>query len=595
MTKRKRNCNITKKRNFKRNTKKIKKNHYKTTQKQKRGGEPSLEFKEKNAFRRSFNNIIIQITNKKNINQAINMLTNLFQKNKLINTLIPITQTGKPVDKETYSLAKRPVVIYDFVSPISVLFDNTTGILSNDELIKILDAYYKNSGNFNNASLRFKETPFQREVDKKRVNNVKLLLNKSYPFHIIEEGLSEETKNKLVELIPNEQQISNIEVKTVQIEQPSIKLTLPTSLPEVEYDASVVPDFWKPIFDNGEELLELRNKFMGIYENDQIITPNKKDICIILETIVPSYFVKEFLMDNETEETFVKTNILNCFITLFYGIILYKLYDTNQDYLFMFKGGRALQLSLVDIPDIGTYFSDDTDILIIPNKMENAVYDEDKMKNLSEHIAYLIKWMVPKDLNIIISLASNPNNTNKEVTKLLYNKDKLFRPLSDIGFGEINEEIKTYFELKNYSPMYVDQFETSALFITPTIDNMLAEKLFFYSKYFLFKQQLERNLPIEDEKYSSLKLDECKYLLFKFYRAILKLVEAVIKRDNNAISAEKLKIFGKSLIKRIIDEFNLYKSEDIESIVNSIYPNETNIVTRTRKPLKISATPSNVI
>ena len=143
--------------------------------------------------------------------------------------------------------------------------------------------------------------------------------------------------------------------------------------------------------------------------------------------------------------------------------------------------------------------------------------------------------------------------------------------------------------------MYVDQFETSALFITPTIDNMLAEKLFFYSKYFIVKQQLERNLPIEDEKYSSLKLDECKYLLFKFYRAILKLLEAVIKRDNNAISADKLKIFGKSLIKRIIDEFNLYKSEDIETIVNSIYPNETNVVTRTRKPLKISATPSNVI
>lgn len=598
MTKRKNIYKKTKKHISKRSIKKMKKHLF--TRKQKYGGEPSVEFKEKNAFRRSFNNIIIQISNKKNVNQALKMMTNLFQKNKLINTLIPVTQSGKPVDKETYSLAKKPVVIYDFVSPITVLFDNVSEILSNDDMLRLLQTYYINGGNFNNLSSRFKESPFDHEVDKKRDVNVKLLLNKSYPFHIIEEGLSDDTKNKLAELIPNEQQIYNEITDVTPVEHSSnTKLTLPYILPENEsdgYETHVVPDFWKPIFQNGVELTDIKETFMGIYEKDKLINSTKKEICKILETIIPGYYVKEYLMDNETEETFVKTNILNCFITLLYGIVLYKLYDTNQEYLFMFKGGRALQLSLVDIPNIGTYFSDDTDILIIPNKIVNAVYDERKMENLSAHIAYLVKWMLPPELNVIVSLPSNSHNKNKEVTKLLYNKDKLYRPLSDIGFGVINEEITPYFESKSYFPMYVDQFETSALFITPTLDNMLAEKLYFYSKYFMLKQKLERNIPIDEEKYISLSIDDCKYLMFKFYRAILKLTEAIIKRDNATISDANstlnIKSLSKSLTNHIIDEFKLYKSEEIENIVNNIYPPDSVISSSARKPLKISATPS---
>ncbi len=595
MTKRNAKRNATKKKARINRTKKNKR--IRSTRKIKYGGE-SEEYKAKNLFRRTLNNSIIQISNKKNIKQALKMLTTLFQKNTLINTLIPVTENGRPVDKETYSLAKKPVAIYDFVSPIIVLFDNASGILSNDELIQLLQTYYINGGNFNNLSSRFKESPFQHEVEKKRVDNVRLLLNKSYPFHIIEEGLSDDTKNKLAELIPNEQQIYNKITDVTPVEQETIpKLTLPYTLPENEkdgYNKDVVPEFWKPIFQNGEELIEIRETFLGMYEKDKVIDPNKKEICKILETIVPGYYIKENLMDNESEETFVKTNILNCFITLFYGMILYKLYDTNQEYLFMFKGGRALQLSLVDIPNIGTYFSDDTDIVIVPNKMENAMYDESKMENLSAHIAYLVKWILPEELNLIVSLPSNPNNKNKEVTKLLYNKDNFYRPLSDIGFGEINEEIKPYFESKSYFPMYVDRFETSALFITPTLDNMLIEKLFFYSKYFIFKQMLERNVPITDEKYSSLTIDECNYLIFKFYKAILKLIEAILKRDNKITNLND-KTAAKQLLKGIIEEFKLYKSDEMEAIINNIYPPEISVVAPTKKILKISATPSKIV
>jgi hypothetical protein len=593
MTKRKIKKHFTKRKNDIKRTRKLKK--IKITRKNKHGGEASEEYKEKNQFRRAFNNFVIQIKNKRNIKQAVNSMINTFEKNKLINTLIPITIDGKPIDKETYSLAKRPVAVYDFVSPVTVIFDNLTGILSDEDLVKILNAYFLNGGNFNNLSSRFKDSPIKHEVNKNRVNNVKMLLNKSNPFHIIEDGLDEETKMKLAQLLPNVQQITSQEpieepvIQELAIQEPVIqeptmnlkpiineKLILPSPLPQdntVGYDRTTVPEFWKPIFQNGEELLQIKEKFMGIYEIDRYTSDEQKriKICNLLETIIPAYLTRYGLDFREAAKTLVNINILNCFITLFYGIILYRLYDTKQDYLFMFKGGRALQLSLVDIPDIGQYFSEDTDILIIPNKFEGGVYDLEKMENLSEHIAYLVKWMVPEEINVFVSLPSNPKNTNKDITKILYNDNRLFKALSDIGFGEINEDIIRFFDNLSYSPLYLDEFETISLFITPTLDDMLAEKLFYYAKYLKFKGMIRRYEPIMEQEYSNLTIDECERILFKFKRAILKLVEAILKRDYSDVTDLNAEDSAKLILREFMRDYKDYTNQEKEDIVMNIF------------------------
>ena len=586
MTKRYLKKNISKRINKIKKTKKHKR--FQKTRKNKYGGEPSEEYKKKNLFRRGFNNFIIQINNKRNVKQAVNLLIKMFEKNELINTLIPITSNGKPIDKETYSLAKKPVSVYDFVSPIIVIFENLTGKISDNDLIRILNAYFINSGNFNNLSSRFKTSPFKNELNKGRINNIKILLDKSNPFHIYEEGLDEETRNKLAELIPTEQKIVTSQEpepeealepeeapKTEAISEPIYsKLQLPYTLPDNQhgYNRSVVPDFWKPIFNNGEELLQIREKFMEIYALDRYKDDNQKriKICDILETIVPGYFTRYTLDYREKPKTLINLNILNCFITLFYGMILYRLYKTKQDYLFMFKGGRALQLSLVDITDIGKYFSEDTDILIIPNKLEGSKYDLLKMENLSEHLGYLIKWIIPEEINVIVSLPTNPKNTNKDITKLLYNDDKLFKALSDIGFGEINDDIKKYFDNLLYSPIYIESFATTSLFITPTLDDMLSEKLFYYAKYLKFKKMLDKNEPIPN--FSNLTKEECDYLIFKFKRAILKLVEAIIKRDYNEVVDFEKTDTSRLILRGFIGNFEDYTNEEKENTIISIFP-----------------------
>lgn len=528
----------------------------------------------KNRFRNNFKDLIIQITNKKNVNQAINSIISSFNNsNNMINTLIPVSATGKPLDVKTYT-AKNPVI--DFVSPIIVIFDNLTGIINDNQLLKLLNTYFTNGGNFNNLSSRFKITPFENEVNKKRVANVKILLDKSNPFHIIEDGLNEETRKKLAELIPNEQQIVSNPTPEPEIAIP--KLNLPYPLPidnEAGYDRSIAPEFWKPIFDNGQQLISLREKFMRIYESDKYTTDVAKKfmICELLEKLFPGYLTKYALSYGETAKTLVTVNVLNCFITLLYGILTYKLFDNKEDYLILFKGGRALQLSLNDIPNVTKYFSEDTDVLIIPNKYQGGVYNLEKMENLSCHIAYLVKWFIPPEVNIVISLPTQHVSQSKEITKIVYNDDKLYKALSDIGFGVMNEDIKKYFENPNYFQFYLDEFETTSLFITPTLDDILYEKLYYYSKYSNINDKLKKGEQITEKGYENLKGEECTFLMLKFNRAIKQLVNSVIKRDYIYLDIVDNDKNIKLELPELIVNFKNYSSNEKELIYNKI--NET--------------------
>jgi hypothetical protein len=556
------------------------------TRKNKYGGDPNQEIIDsqarKNRFRNNFKDYIIQITNRKNINKAVNSIITSFNNNNgMINTLIPVSVAGKPLDIKT---TKTQVV--DFVSPITVIFDNATGIVSDEQLIRLLNAYFTNGGNFNNLSSRVKITPFENEVNKRRINNVKILLDKSNPFHIIEDGLSEETRTKLAELIPNEQQIvsepelepepEHTAPEPAPVPETALpKLSLPYPLPEdnkTGYDRSVAPEFWKPIFDNGEELMLLRETFMTIYESDKYTSDTSKRfiICDLLEKLFPGYLTKYTLGYKESPKTLVTVNVMNCFITLLYGIITYRLFDNKEDYLILFKGGRALQLSLNDIPNVTKYFSEDTDVLIIPNKFHGGVYNLEKMKNLSCHIAYLVKWFIPPEVNIVISL---PTLSSKDITKILYNDDKLYKPLSDVGFGEIKEDIRKYFENPLYFPFYLDTFETITLFITPTLDDILDEKMYYYSKYSNAKNKLKKGEMITERGYEGLTADECDFYMFKFSRSIKQLVNSVIKRDYASLDIVDNDDNSKVLLPETIPDFGKYPKKERNAIYNKV--NET--------------------
>ena len=602
MTRRKVKKYVTKKKQYNKKLKKTNKNKQKYTKRikytkgVKYGGESDLEKEQKlkTVYRRTLANLTSQIINKSNsknkIKEGINYLTNLFKDNKMINTLIPVSSTGAYIDKEHGS-----GTIVDFVSPVTFILDNLTGQVPQQVIVRILNSYFLNGGNINSLSSRYKISAFKNELNKGRVENIRMLLDKSNQFHILEEGLDQDSSSKLAELIPNEQQIIT-EPRPEEVPRPEeavrpeeVSLQLPYPLPEnndVGYDRETVPEFWKPIFQNGNELLELKETFMEIYELDKYKDENQKrfKICDILEKIIPGYVTRYTLQYREIVKTLVNVNILNCFITLLYGIILYRLFEYKQEYIFIFKGGRALQLCLVDIPNIGTYFSEDTDLLIVPNKSVNSVYNSEKMENLSSHIGYLVKWFIPEEINIIVSLPTNPKNLNKDITKLVYNDGKIYKALSDIGFGEIHEDIVKYFDKFNYFPFYIDEFETISLFITPTIEDMLSEKLFYYSKYFKIKQEsdsekkqiLLKNPGGQIEVLDPVLFDkilEQDRLLLKFMRAIVKLVEGITKMKYADTEDFNKTETARYILQDIIGNFHDYNTDERNNIIASILQN----------------------
>jgi hypothetical protein len=229
-------------------------------------------------------------------------------------------------------------------------------------------------------------------------------------------------------------------------------------------------------------------------------------------------------------------------------------------------------------------------------------YNLEKMQNLSGHIAYLVKWFIPSDINIIVSLSSNPNNQNKEITKVIYADDIFKRALSDIGFGEIKEELKRYFENPNYSQFYIDLFKTKTLFITPTIDDMLDEKLFFYSIYSNMYNRLNNGEQIYDKGYEQVTLAECKFFVDKFYKAIKHLVSSILKRDyinlgivntanddivlisddyestKNYSLKERNRIYknvnetARLVLRGIMRKFENFSNEEKNRIINELYP-----------------------
>lgn len=299
------------------------------------------------------------------------------------------------------------------------------------------------------------------------------------------------------------------QMKRIPAKYPRLKL--PYTFPKQHYyNSNSEPTFWLTIFSKGE-LFSLKDMFQNLYIENMSSSKEIKEwsVCKILEKIFPSYLSINFLtnvIDNNN------VNLLNCFITLMYGIILYKLYTTNQEYLFIFKGGRAIQIALQDIHE--KYFSVDTDILIIPNKNVNATYNLVKMNSLSGHIGFLIKWMIPEELDISIHMPRSKYNENPDITKIVYNNEFLSRPLhialSDIGINKLIGEAETFFSEFVEIPLLIRDLQPyqHVLFIIPTIDNMLHEKLYYYSKY--YSKYLELNKEIGEKKMA---LQESKSIL----------------------------------------------------------------------------------
>jgi len=546
------------------------------------------------------------------INKAKDKFKNNLRDNQNnINTLIPVNKDGDPVDK--YSPTSG---LTSLVPPLVVIFNKIRDMNIRSTL---LNAFIANGANINltnyvkditvlSEAIRLRDKPLiemllQKGADittlsEEQRNEMNELMKE--PATVVVEPVIEEPIKREETIKPEETVIEEPLVPVIP-PKPFIKLTIPMDLPsEQGYNPDIEPDFWTPIFEE-DEMFAIRKLINDIMIADGSIPITNGEvaslwsICEIVHSIIPTFFTPTkndpyMLFDTmfkDTDVDFKNFNIVLCSTLIIFGIISYKM--IGQEYKFIFKGGKAIQLVLAEIQNLSEYKSEDIDVLIMPDK--NIQYDELIIKNLAGHLAYLIRWFlnIPSTDYKISVQSPNPENTraNPYIFKLSYIKSLKkqdfrkqilvddFKQFSDIDFKELPSYITPYFQddSKEYNfEISLSDTKQKLMFRCPNLGALLNEKIYYYAKYSEFKQLLQQNQPIQDTEYKTLTIPECDRFLEKFKRAILAMNIGLQKQRKQNYDTASLLEREKTSIKNRLDKLAFTNPSLQTAIIQSLYP-----------------------
>ena len=568
----------------------------KRTRRLRGGGEKEREEKIiKVEFRRFFLNSFkklqaaVKAGNMKRVQEVAEIFNNGFKSNRIgINTLIPITNGSIPIDISNNNYSINPLIA--FVPCLVVIFDNIDDLIIRKTFI---NNYILNTGNINLLSYTKNISALSDAIKLQDKDLVKYLREKGAEINL----LTEDQKDLLEKLIKDEEIEAIINPVPTK---PVVKLILTTELPsDSGYNLESEPEFWNPIFEENE-MLSIRakiNEMMNLDGNIPIPITNVEPIdslwsdCKINQTMIPTYFTPtknepyesfgSFISDKDID--FSHFNIVLCAALIIFGIISEKM--VGQDYKIIFKGGKAIQLVLAGINDTSKYKTEDIDTLIMPDT--NVPYDESIVKNLSGHLAYLIRWFLntPETQYKVSVQAPNPENkrANPYIYKLSYvkvfqkqdfRKQMMvddFRQFSDIDFKETPTSVKPYFEESIAYKFFISELNQTVLFRCPNIGSLLNEKLYYYSKYFQFKKLLEEGKPITEEGYERLTVMDCDRFMEKFKRAILAMNKGLHKRRFLGILPDELLEKERKSIDSRLDNLGIKDETLVNSIIEKLY------------------------
>jgi hypothetical protein len=543
----------------------------------------------RNMFMKAFKKLqdSIKSGDSKKLQDATEAFKNGFKSNQLgINTLIPVTNGTIPIDKYKYTSDTTPIIA--FVPLLVVIFDNINDIMTRKILTK---SFIQNKGNINLQSYTKNISALYAAIKLQDKELVKFLLENGADIKV----LTDEQKQIMENLI-KEEEIQEIIEK--EPEKPIVKLSIPTDLPsDSGYNPGVEPEFWKPIFGENE-MITIRQKINEMMNSDGNIPINNKEVtelwsvCKINQAMIPTYFTPTknepyesfgyFIGDQDID--FSHFNIVLCAALIVFGLISQKM--VGQDYKLIFKGGKAIQLELAGTPETASYKSEDIDVLILPET--DIPYNELNVKNLSGHLAYLVRWFLntPETQYKVSVQAPNPENTRanpfifklsyvKVIQKRDYRKQIMvddFKQFSDIDFKDVPQNIKLFFEKSKEYKFYIDELNQNILFRCPNIGSLLDEKIYYYSKYTEFKNLLEERKPITEKGYENLTYIDCDRFLEKFKRAILAMNKGLQKQRFPGILPDELLIKERSSIINRLDKLGVKDDTIKEKILQSIYP-----------------------
>ena len=542
----------------------------------------------RNMFMNSFKKLqyAVKAGNMERVKEVTEIFKNGFKSNQIgINTLIPITTNSIPINKYNYSQSVTPLIA--FVPSLVVIFDNIDDFITRKAFI---NNFILNKGNINLVSYTHNISALSAAIKLQDKELVKYLLEKGADVKL----LTEEQRSIMENLIKDEEIEAIIEPTPTK---PIVKLTLPTDLPsDSGYNPAVEPEFWKPIFEENE-MLSIRTKINEMMNSDGNIPITNKEaselwsVCKINQTIIPTYFTPTknepydsfgtFMMDQDID--FSHYNIVLCAALIVFGIISEKM--IGQDYKLIFKGGKAIQLVLSGMSDTSAYKTEDIDVLIMSDT--NIPYVESIVKNLSGHLAYLIRWFLNTPETQYKVSVQVPNSSNsranpfifklsylKVIQKRDYRKQIMvddFKQFSDIDFKETPVSVKPYFEKSIDFKFFISELNQTVLFRCPNIGSLLDEKIYYYTKYLELKKMLEEGKPITEAGYENITIIDCDRFLDKFKRAILAMNKGLQKQRFPGILPDELLEKERNSIKTRLTRIGITDDTLKTILVQSIY------------------------
>ena len=360
-------------------------------------------------------------------------------------------------------------------------------------------------------------------------------------------------------------------------------------MPNIGYNIGVAPKFWRVLFTNkGIDLFALRDRIRErLFEDNPLkvsyrsgYKENPWTTCEIIERMFPAYYTKknpEFELKSQQQQIdFININTALCIILLLLGIISNTMND--QDYNFIFKGGKAVQFVLSEIQNTSKYISDDIDIQLTHS--DSIVYNDWKMRNVAEHISFLIKWFLEGIINISLELPNTSEKTvGKDLVKIAYlSTSGRYTALCDVVFGETKANVKPYFEHPKVFKMYNTELQTELMFRCPNIEAILNEKLYYYLKFIELRSLLKRNLPIVESGYENTTLEELDYFMKKFKKSIRAIVDGLVLQKFGVVEKNNLRDKEKEVLINILNNNFKDKENYILELTNSVTdPNPYNV------------------
>lgn len=315
------------------------------------------------------------------------------------------------------------------------------------------------------------------------------------------------------------------------------------------YSLEDVPKFWLPIFSR-DELLDIKTQIQKIIRAD-LKSAKMPEICSIVKGLVSTY--------SESPDS-REYSIANCVVFLLMGIISAKL--DSQKYNMILKGGKAVQLLLSQMRSRDPYYSEDVDILLIPN---NGVYHMGEMQILSSHIARLMDWFLSETTLPISVKIPSTTDTNQYVTKISFkNSDHRFKVVSDIDIKPIPEfMLHHYLNRMNYvaihrKVMKIFNTEPYVLYRSLGLEPYLDEKIYYYVLYYTAIMQKRERISVEDPDIDKLPESTLRYYLDKFRRSIVALTHTMYRSGQYPF-----------LQNHVLIRKNPYRNEIIDSILSS--------------------------